>query len=52
MSEEATKDKKEEEGKDETKMPLLAHLVELRSRLLWCIGSFIVLFFSPCKTYL
>ena len=46
MSEEATKDRKEEEGEDETKMPLLAHLVELRSRLLWCIGSFIVLFFA------
>jgi sec-independent protein translocase protein TatC len=26
-------------------MPLLDHLVELRTRLLWCVGSFIVLFF-------
>ena len=30
---------------EEAKMPLLDHLTELRTRLLWCVGSFIVLFF-------
>ena len=30
---------------EDTKMPLLDHLVELRTRLLWCVGSFVVLFF-------
>ena len=27
-------------------MPLLGHLVELRSRLIWCMGGFLVAFFS------
>lgn len=31
---------------DEKKMPLLDHLVELRTRLLWCVGAFVVLFFA------
>jgi len=30
---------------DEKKMPLLDHLVELRTRLLWCVGAFAALFF-------
>ena len=30
---------------EESKMPLLDHLTELRTRLLWCVGSFVVLFF-------
>ena len=30
---------------EEAKMPLLDHLTELRTRLLWCVGSFVVLFF-------
>ncbi len=30
---------------DEQKMPLLEHLVELRTRLLYCLGGFVVLFF-------
>ncbi len=34
-----------EEIKDENKMPLLDHLTELRSRLLWSLGTFVVLFF-------
>ena len=31
---------------DDKKMPLLDHLVELRTRLLWCVGIFVVLFFA------
>ena len=33
------------ENKDENKMPLLDHLIELRFRLLWSLGTFVVLFF-------
>ena len=29
---------------EDSKMPLLDHLTELRTRLLWCVGSFVVLF--------
>jgi sec-independent protein translocase protein TatC len=32
-------------GADESKMPLLEHLVELRQRLIYCFGALIVLFF-------
>ena len=35
----------EETPAEESKMPLLDHLTELRTRLLWCVGSFVVLFF-------
>ena len=30
---------------DETKQPLLEHLIELRRRLLWCLASLVVTFF-------
>jgi len=30
---------------DETKQPLLEHLIELRRRLLWCLGTIVVTFF-------
>jgi len=30
---------------DDTKQPLLAHLVELRRRLLWCLATLVVAFF-------
>ena len=30
----------------ENAMPLLGHLVELRSRLIWCMGGFLVAFFA------
>ena len=30
---------------DETKMPLLEHLIELRRRLLWCLATLVVTFF-------
>jgi sec-independent protein translocase protein TatC len=30
---------------DETKQPLLAHLIELRRRLLWCLATLVVTFF-------
>ena len=30
---------------DETKQPLLEHLIELRRRLLWCLATLIVTFF-------
>jgi sec-independent protein translocase protein TatC len=30
---------------DETKQPLLEHLIELRRRLLWCLGTLVVAFF-------
>lgn len=33
-------------AEDEHKMPLLDHLVELRTRLLYCLATFIVLFFA------
>ena len=29
---------------DDTKAPLLDHLIELRRRLLWCLGALIVAF--------
>lgn len=35
-----------ETAADEQKMPLLDHLVELRTRLLYCLGTFVVLFFA------
>jgi len=35
----------EETPAEDLKMPLLDHLTELRTRLLWCVGSFVVLFF-------
>ena len=35
-----------EPDEDDKKMPLLDHLVELRTRLLWCVGAFVVLFFA------
>lgn len=31
---------------DETKMPLLDHLIELRTRLLWCVAALAVAFFA------
>lgn len=31
---------------EEKSMPLLAHLVELRSRLIWCMGGFLIVFFA------
>ena len=31
---------------DEQKMPLLDHLIELRTRLLYCLGAFVVVFFA------
>ena len=34
-----------EDTQDETKMPLLDHLVELRSRLIWAVVGFIMCFF-------
>lgn len=39
---------------DDHKMPLLDHLVELRTRLIWCIVTFLVLFvaFVPVAKYL
>src|SRR4029077_21141739 len=30
---------------DETKQPLLEHLIELRRRLLWCLATLVVTFF-------
>ena len=30
---------------DDTKQPLLEHLIELRRRLLWCLGDLVVAFF-------
>jgi sec-independent protein translocase protein TatC len=30
---------------DDTKQPLLEHLIELRRRLLWCLGTLVVTFF-------
>lgn len=30
---------------DETKMPLLEHLIELRRRLLWCLATLVITFF-------
>lgn len=30
----------------ENAMPLLGHLIELRSRLIWCMGGFLVAFFA------
>ncbi|HWU93870.1 MAG TPA: twin-arginine translocase subunit TatC, partial [Sphingomicrobium sp.] len=30
---------------DDTKQPLLAHLVELRRRLLWCLVTLVIAFF-------
>jgi sec-independent protein translocase protein TatC len=30
---------------DDTKQPLLEHLIELRRRLLWCLGTLVVAFF-------
>ena len=36
------------EGQDEidaTKAPLLDHLIELRSRLIWALASFVLMFF-------
>ena len=43
-----------EVGAEEKKMPLLDHLIELRSRLLWCVITFAVLFFAsfPLAPYL
>jgi len=35
-----------DETADEKKMPLLDHLVELRTRLLYCVGTFVVLFLA------
>jgi len=35
-----------DEAIDEKKMPLLDHLTELRTRLLYCIATFVVLFFA------
>ena len=34
-----------EDIQDETKMPLLDHLVELRSRLIWAVAGFVMCFF-------
>ena len=31
---------------DDTKAPLIEHLIELRRRLLWSIGVLVVLFFA------
>ncbi|HZU51121.1 MAG TPA: twin-arginine translocase subunit TatC, partial [Sphingomicrobium sp.] len=30
---------------DDTKQPLLEHLIELRRRLLWCLATLVVAFF-------
>ena len=30
---------------DDTKQPLLEHLIELRRRLLWCLATLVVTFF-------
>ena len=30
---------------DESQAPLLDHLIELRNRLLWCVGALLVTFF-------
>jgi len=35
---------------DETKQPLLEHLIELRRRLLWCLATLVVTFFI-CLTF-
>jgi sec-independent protein translocase protein TatC len=35
-----------DETVDQNRMPLLDHLVELRTRLLYCVGTFVVLFFA------
>ena len=45
----------EEEALEEDKMSITGHLAELRSRLIWCIGAFVVAFgislwqASPCS---
>ena len=36
----------EEQTDQETKMPLLDHLIELRSRLMYCLVGFLVAFFA------
>ena len=33
-------------AEEESRMPLLDHLIELRTRLLWCVGAFVALFFA------
>ena len=30
---------------DDSKQPLLAHLIELRRRLMWCLATLVVAFF-------
>ena len=34
-----------QEGIDASKAPLLDHLIELRSRLIWAVGAFVLMFF-------
>jgi sec-independent protein translocase protein TatC len=35
---------------DDTKQPLLEHLIELRRRLLWCLVTLVITFFI-CFTF-
>lgn len=37
-------DQEQAEGLNDTAMPLMEHFVELRRRLMWCIGTFLVTF--------
>jgi len=44
MSSETAEEPEDEDEVDESTAPLLDHLIELRNRLMWCVGGFLIAF--------